>query len=428
MVESPRPGAGMTVTRERLIPLWVTGTFFGVALVTFAAIPFFLWTFRAELAAHVVRHPGLVFVVHLYALGWGTAVALGAIQQLGPVLFKSDVMPNPTQAAIGLAAYIAGLCFLLGGMFAYHPEAMVVGGSLLLIAIGTTMANMLRTLRGQGRRSVVLRFAVPAFLSLISVALVGVVLAWNMQSGLLGLTWAPVFFAHLYLGPLGWFGLLIPGVSYELGPFFGLTRQGRIAPPVRFVHAVAWLLLIGIVGGLIATAARIGHPILLVPAAVGYALFLFDLRWIYTPRERVRRTAVLTGVRLSHLYLALLTLALFLAAVGVDLFGDWRIVAAFGWLTAAGWVSNAVAAYLHRILPFLLWHHRYWGKGKDEIKTPFQHMISQKAGRLGFYIYNTGVLLVAAGFALPATLGLGIAILAAGTLLLVGNLAASYWR
>src|SRR5690606_5846831 len=103
-------------------------------------------------------------------------------------------------------------------------------------------------------------------------------------------------------------------------------------------------------------------------------------------------------------------------------------IRAFAWLIAAGWLSNAIAAYLHRILPFVVWHNRYWGAPKEAIRTRFPDMVSQRLGRRGFYLYNAGVIAVLAGFADPSALVLAAGLLTAGTWMLSLNLLRTFFR
>src|SRR5690606_26157120 len=102
-------------------------------------------------------------------------------------------------------------------------------------------------------------------LSLLLVGVVGVLLAVNLRTGWLGADWAAALRSHVYLGPVGWFGLLIPGVSYELGPFFGITRWGNEKGRGRFFILVAGLLAGGLVLGLAGVVGGWFRPVLLLP-------------------------------------------------------------------------------------------------------------------------------------------------------------------
>ena len=428
MNKPAEPGTGIRVSKERLLPLWVTGGFMGLGLLAFGVIPVVLWFARDSLARGIFVHPAVVLLAHLYALGLGASVAMGAWPQLLVVAFQAETAAPRKWSSAALPLYVAGLAFLAGGMAASAFAVVAVGGSLLLAAILLNLLGTAGGARKAGRSSVMTPFVAPALLSLLLTAAVGIALATNRVTHWLGPEWLRVFGSHLYLGPVGWFGLLIPGVSYELAPFFGLTRTGNDPGKGRFHGYVAALLAAGFAGGWFAVLVGRFHPLLFAPLAAGYILFVLDLRGIFGWRPPERRTPTLAGVRAAHAYLA--GLAVWLLAIGFAGGAALRAWTLFGWLAAAGWLANSVMAYLHRILPFLLWHHRYWGKPKEEVRTSFPRMVDKDRARLGFWLYNAGVVAVAAGILLrsgalllPANI-----LFAAGSWLLLANLVAAYFR
>ena len=428
-----RAGAGIRVTRERLQPLGTVGGFIALGLAVFALIPLWAWSRRGALAAGAFVMPGIVALVHLYVIGWGTAVALGALQQLSNVVFQPRNPVAPRYSIISLALFGLGLVPFFTGLITLRYALTGVGGTLLFAAFAVTAGVVVRSVRTGERASVVTMFVAPAVLSLLGVAVVGALIAFHRVTGLLGDTWTKALASHLYLGPLGWFGLLIPGISYELAPFFGLTRGGEEKGLGRYPGWVAGLLLAGLVGGLVLALAGRFRSWALLPLASGYLLYVYDLRGIYRARPLIRRTATLTGVRSANAYLV--AAALMLAAGGFvpGLWGNGRWLTTLGWLALAGWLSCNVVGYLHRILPFVAWHNRYWGKEKELIRTRFQDMVDQRLGRMGFYVYNAGVVLVAAGLwaAQPVRewlVAVGILFVALGSWVLVFNLGRVYVR
>lgn len=432
------PGAGIRVSPERLLPLWVTGGFFALGLLAFAVIPLVVGWARKPLADGIFAHHGVVLLAHLFALGWGTSVALGAWQQLGNVAWQSTPPPRTTYAKASFPAYLAGVAILSAGMASSRFGWASVGGALIGIAVLLSLITSVQAIRRAERGSVMLPFAAPAFFSLVLVAAVGVMLAINRSTGWLGASWYPAIAAHLYLGPAGWFGLLIPGVSYELAPFFGLTTTKGEARRGRLSLVVACLLGLGLLGGLLSALFGFFHPIWLAVTGAGYLVFLADLRGVYGRRPARRQNATLTGVRAAHAYLSALALWLLwetllqgeLVGPGFTVASGLRRWTLAGWFAGAGWLSNSIVAYLHRILPFLLWHSRYWGKPKEEVKTGFPRMVDQQLGRVGLWVYNIGVVGTGLGLWLrldPVVL-CGVLVLAVGTWMLTFNLGRAYWR
>lgn len=428
MKKPAEPGTGIRVSKERLLPVAVTGGFMGLGLLAFGVIPIVLWYARDSLARGIFVHPAVILLAHLYALGLGASVAMGAWPQLLVVAFQAETAAPKKWSLASFPLYVAGLVLLAGGMAASAFAVVAAGGGLLLFAIFFNLLAAASVARKVERYSVMTAFVAPALVSLFLAAAVGIALATSRVTNWLGPHWLRAIGSHLYLGPVGWFGLLIPGVSYELAPFFGLTRTGNDPGKGRFHKHVAALLISGFAGGWLTALLGRFHPLFFAPLAAGYILFVFDLRGIYGWRPPERRTPTLAGVRAAHAYLG--GLALWLFGIGFAGGATLRAWSLFGWFAAAGWLANSVMAYLHRILPFLLWHHRYWGKPKEEVRTSFPRMVDKHRARLALWIYNAGVLGVGGGLLLhsgalllPATL-----LFAAGSWLLVANLAPAYFR
>ena len=350
--EAATPGVGIRVSRERLLPLWLTGGFFAIGLFTFAVIPLVFWWARRPLGEGIFAHHSVVLLAHLFALGWGTAVALGAWPQLATVALQSAGSLRPGLVKGSLAAYLLGLPLMLFAMARGEYAWVAVGGGAVATAVLLSLLTSLPGIRRGERNSVMLAFAAPAFLSLFLVALVGVVLAINRVTGWLGPSWYQTIAAHLYLGPVGWFGLLIPGVSYELAPFFGLTKTRGEPGRGRRHRLVAIILATGLLGGLISALFGAFHPVWLGVTASGYLIFLVDLKAVYGKRPFERRTATLTGVRAAHAHLLLLALWLAweslmqagLAGPGYATASALRRWTLFGWFAAAGWLSNSIVS------------------------------------------------------------------------------------
>lgn len=423
-----RAGAGIRVSQERLMPLGAIGAHFAAALLVFAAIPLWVAHSAAELAGAVLIHPKLVLLVHLYALGFGGFVALGALRQLGPVVFQSAPPEDSRLFRAGFWAMSAGFASFVYGIATYRYAFAAVGGALMTAAFVINFAALAGAVRRGTRRSVIQWFALPAAASLIGAGTLGMLAAWHRVTGLLGGVWAQVLGSHLYLGPLGFYVFLIVGVTYELAPFFGLTRGGSDKGLGKYDRLVLSLLLLGFVLDWGAALFWRRQPAFLLPVALGLLLFLFDLRGIFRRRDKIRKTATLTGVRASHGYLLAIAGMIAAGSAAPGLWGNAGWLRAFAWLIASGWLSNAVIGYLHRILPFVAWHNRYWGKAKEEVRTRFQDMVSQRLGKWGLYIYNAGVVGALIGFDSRPGILAASAAMAAGAWMLTFNLGRALFR
>ncbi len=423
-----RAGAGIRVSKERLQPLGVVGAFFGTALLVFAVIPLWVMYSAEELAGAVLIHRKVVLLVHLYALGLGGFVALGALRQLAPVVFQSAAPGDSRTFRVGFVGMFVGFLLFVYGISGYRYAYVAVGGAFMTLSFAINFTALASAVRQQSRRSVIQWFVLPAALSLIGTGALGMLAAWHRVTGILGGGWAEVLGSHLYLGPLGFYGFLVPGVTYELAPFFGLTRGGDDKGLGKYERVVLTLMLVGFALGWGSTLLGRHHPAFMIPVALGLLLFVFDLRGVFRRRDDIRKTPTLTGVRASQGYLLAIAMMIGVGGAAPQLWGNAGWIRAFAWLIAAGWLSNAVIGYLHRILPFLAWHTRYWGKPKEDVRTRFQDMVGKRLGKNGLYIYNAGVIGVTIGFGAPAAVLAAGAVMAVGAWVLVFNLGRAFFR
>jgi len=169
---------------------------------------------------------------------------------------------------------------------------------------------------------------------------------------------------HASFALLGWVGGLIGVVSWEVLPMFYLAR------PLRAWQRRLWLGLVygglGLAAGVLPLAA-LSPPLLglrwmaaaaALPAIV--AVGFVQPKWQADAlRARLRRRA---DSSLGYWYVAL-ALAPVTAAVAIvaAVVPDPRVRVLFVWLAVWGWAGVTVHGMLARIMPFLVWLHRYSG-------------------------------------------------------------------
>lgn len=381
---------GIRVTRENLVSLSALVPYFAFGLVSFPAMALLVLFALEPFQAGAYRHHIILAVLHTAFLGWGSAVALGSLQQLAPVVFGTELHSTNLARWVSIP-YVIGVSSLVIGLIGLYPMLLVVGSVLVPASVILTMVNVWLS---QSRSSVqaaqrIRPFVRSAMFYFVLTVLAGAALAINLRTNWLGGYWLQVFPGHVTLGLIGWFGMLVLGISYHLLPFFGLTDK-KERP--RLTNVVLLALHAGLICAWLAGAftplAWLFGPISRVILALGAAAFLVDTRSLFRRRPRQKIHPLLTHVRLAHLYLAVVAIALL-----TTLFASapkqvvWIGVAGVG-----GWLSNAILGYLYRILPFYVWHNKYWGRTAEPGVPAFRDMIAEGPAWLGFVLYNAGVL------------------------------------
>ncbi len=210
--------------------------------------------------------------------------------------------------------------------------------------------------------------------------LAGAALAVNLTTGWLAPAWRATFAAHVAAAAGGWFIMLVIGISYHLLTFFGFVEKKQA---FRWPKLVRRLLHLGIGLAILAAALpSLGHGAWAQPAtgfagllaAAACGLFVWDGRGLYAPRGRERMHPAVGHVPRGPLVSASVRPAAGrprpAPAFGLRPSATW--MTALGFLAAAGWLSGTILGYLHRILPFIVWHNRYWGRGHVPGVPPFE--------------------------------------------------------
>jgi hypothetical protein len=390
-----------------------------VGMVGFAAA----LVFRAPWLAGHHFQAATLGLVHLAVLGWLMPVALGALLQLAPVLFEGKTGPAaPAWIAWGL--YTLGAWGMIAHFFALKfGPGMIASGSMALAAFAIHGALLGRTMARGNSFGLTGAFLASAIFHLLVAATIGLVLAWNLWRPFLPKNHLVVLQGHAHAAGLGFFGLLVMGVGDRLLEMF-LVSHGASQTPARIAlvatNAAVLALTVSYVFGPWTWLTDAGAAL----AAVGVAAFLVRVAGIRRKRIR-RRLDVSLGyslVALGYLGVAAAggaTLALF------DLPTEWaeRLAHAYGLIALIGFLGTLVIGQLGKILPFLVWLHRFEPfAGRKKIPLA-SDLLPEAPQRWAFRALNAGLPILAVGVAvdLAAVRIAGATLFAAGVFLAAKN-------
>jgi len=368
--------------------------------------------------------PLLLGLVHLCVLGWLMPIALGALHQLVPVVFETPVR-SERLAWIAFVLYAVSVPVFITGLWTSALGwALPLAGSGAATAIWLYVANLAATLARSRRRSLTGLYVLAALGWLLLAVTLGALLAWNLQRPYLPLFHVALLRAHAHAAGLGFFGLLIMGVAYRLLEMFLLShgaseRAGQVA--LVAVH-VALLTLVP------ALAFQLGRPALALAAAaaaVGVAAFITQVAAIF--RRRLRRRV---DVSWRYTATALVYLSL-TAAIGAGLAlgparQPWvdRLPLAYGFLALVGFAGSVVIGQLYKIVPFLVWLHRFAPYVGLKRVPSAAELLGERPKQVQFALMHAGLVAFLAGVLIDAAAlrVCGAAAFVASSLLFVRNL------
>jgi hypothetical protein len=361
--------------------------------------------------------PHLLMLTHLFTLVFASMAALGALYQLVPVVLRVPIADEGL-ARLGFWPYAAGALTLALGFWRYTVPALIVGGTLVFLGVGIALVVLARTLRSAPQLNLTGRYIASALVYFALVVTLGIIFVVNKRLAFWPVAVLPSIASHALLGGVGWLTLLIVGVSYKLVPMFALThdvdeRLGRINL-VLFNLVVPSLALTLLLDG----PAWLRLPLALaLVAACG--IYIYDMARILRRRLRRKLDLTLRAFRVALGYLALSALLGILLVAGVF---DGRLPAGRGamlyaWSGFGGWIGLTIVGMLHKIVPFLLWTHRYGAKAGAGRVPLVRDLIDARRAEATYWLLNAGIPLVLVGMLLGlpwvTTVG-GVTLAAAG--------------
>ncbi len=376
----------------------------------------------SDLAAFYDK-PHLLAITHLLVLGWINLCAFGVLLQLVPVVFYAPLR-WPRLAWGHLVIYVAGASGLVAAFWIGRFDApLIAAAAVVWLGIALLVFNLGATLVGSGKRDITSWLIAGALVNLLLTATVGLLLAVNFTHPFLPASHLEFLELHAHLGFAGWLLCLIMGAGRRLLPMFLVAPE---PPPRR-----AALAFVAVESGLVLWGAGLWlapHAAWIVPAAIallvlGLALWLIEAATIVRTRSR---RALDPALKTAVVALGLLAVA---AAAGVAVARSAGLaspaVQAYGALFLLGAVSLLIQAFLYKIIPFLVWLHRWSGLVGRQPVPNLRGIAGVAWMRTQLAIFAAGVALLVAGMfvsSTPLLRGGAALLLLSAALLLVNGL------
>ncbi len=369
---------------------------------------------------HYNQH--VIAVTHLFVLGFICSVIMGAMYQLVPVALETKLY-SERLVRWQFALHVIGFIGMVWMFRVWNMKQVGHFGAVLTLGVGLFVFNMAQTLRRVPKWNVTAT-AVTAALGWISLTVfVGLSIAtgkcaYESTSGLATVSGIRTLVgalrslagfmsrfdaigamhAHAHLGGVGFFIMLIVGVSYKLIPMFTLSEvQSRNRAVLSLM-----LLNLGVAGSFLAILLRspwkFAFAVCLVAALTIYG---WELHAILRVRKR---RALDWGTRhfITAAALLLLTspLAIVLSWPGLPLTQmTGRLENLYGFVGLVGVVSLAIIGMLYKIIPFLVWfgvYSKHIGRAKvpslADMYSPWLQMVGYWSFLAGLVATSTGIL------------------------------------
>lgn len=405
-VAAPAPGG---LVGRSAPPIRLPGEHFAAALAFWVIGAAGLAWVAPEIARGAFPLPRVAAVTHLFTLGWITTTIMGALYQFLPVALQVPIRSERV-AHIGFLMYAPGLALFIGSL-AMGSRASLLGAALFGTGLLLFAGNLAATLKQAPERNLTWWCLVGATVSLVSTVVLGASLAGNLWWSYLGANRFLAVGVHLHVAIAGWVMLVVVGVAHRLLPMFLLSHGASERP-----GKVAAVLLAGGTALLLGAHHALSPLVITAIAALligGVLAFLLQAVLFFRAK---RKPALDPGLRLAAAALVVLLGALLMAPLFLmQGLAVPRLATAYV-LALVGAISLFVAGHYYKIVPFLVWFHRF---GPLVGKRPVPRVVDLYDGRYG----NAAALLLAlatAGAVAGTLFGSSDAVRLAGVLYTVG--------
>ncbi len=379
----------MAVSKEFAPPFKLIAPFFvaGILFYLFFGISSLFFDIDYEfMNVHVAG------AVHLFLLGYVMMIIFGAMAQLVPVVLETGHFSVDLYYVI-FPLLAAGAATMVIG-FWFWPVAVGFGGLLVLISMLIFSTEVLLTIKKSTITSNTLKSVKIANIFL----LIGIVSGFLLATTVSGIGWFDMdrlLKVHVYAVLGGYVMITVMGISMILLPMFGLSHGFDEKPFESALKIMTISVVAVILGGLtnIDPLAQLGY----IGSFAATGIYLYQIFLIYKTRARKENDIWFFSVLTAYISLAIALICGFLYLLSADyrplLYGA-------VWLFFIGFLGFLINGHLFKIVPFLVWFHKYSDKvGKERVP-----MLSEMYPKKSAY-YQFGFSLAAAVLGFLALLG-----------------------
>ncbi len=374
--------AGLSL--DQAPPISIPASFFAIVPLAFIAMgSFLLWHGGRLFDTHWA--PQTIAATHIGTLGLLGSAMLGALYQMTPVLAGSAIPCIRLAHAVHLFWVLGcgALVFSLSTLSKLPAEAafflLIAAATLFAFPTGWALARA----PARNASAIGMSLAVAAF---ALVTLLGLRMAFAYWTGRFPADRVSWIFAHAILALVVWVGGLLVSVSWQVVPMFYLT--GDFPSWARRLLLLSLLVtMLGVPASLMASSTK-WIALSALPAGLGVFALHPALTWkMIRNRRRARADISLSFWRVG----LLISASILPLSAWAWLTSSSRAILLVGWLVIWGWAGLIVHGMLTRILPFLVWFHRFAPDAGIKPIPSMRSILPETPTRIGFRLHMASV-------------------------------------
>jgi len=369
-------------------PFKIVTKYFAVAIISFVILNFLLLINYNSIGGHHFQ-PKILSINHIATLGWITMIIFGAMFQLVPVVLETKLF-SEILADIQFWIYLLGVIGLVYCFWVFNTGILMTTSAILLnVAMLIFAFNIIVTMKRVKKWNVTAWYLSVAIFYLIVTAIVGLLLTINLWTPYIKSDHLQYLNLHAHIAFIGWVSMVIMGVSFKLIPMFTLSHGF----PLTNAKQAFWLINIGLLGisnTIFFEVKTFLYFIFTGLIVLGIMFFLRQIQIIFKNRIRKKFDIGIKFSFVAYIMLGLTTiLGTFIAFVDYDNIINMALI--YGYMIIFSYISMLIVGQMYKIVPFLVWYHKYSSKVGLEPVPMLKDMFNEKFAHVEFYIMIVAV-------------------------------------
>ena len=370
-------------------PFRTVSKYFVAAIISFVLLNLLLLLNHSDIIGHHFN-PKILAITHIATLGWISMIIFGALFQLVPVVLEVKLF-SEVLAEVQFWIYLIGVSGLVYSFWFFETGLyMNISAILLNLAMFIFAFNIIMTFTKVKKWNITGLYLASAIFYLIVTAIAGLLLAINLGSPYIKIDHLQYLNLHAHVAFIGWVSMVVMGVAYKLIPMFTLSHGYSM----KYANWAFWLINIALLG--INTIFHYEDTTFLYyiftpMIALGILLFLIQVFIIFKKRVRKKLDTGLKYSSYAFLMLGLTTvLGIFIAFV--DYQNILNLTLIYGYMIIFGYLSMLIVGQMYKIVPFLVWYHKYSSKVGIEKVPMLKEMFNEKYAGYGLHLMIAAIL------------------------------------
>ena len=381
----------MNISQQFAPPFKLVGSFFVSAmLILFIGI---VLLFNFDINSLHTQNAFVLSWVHLFLLGFIIMSIFASMAQLLPVVLEVEHFSIDLYYVVNPLLFIGTILIFFG--FYKYPVILSYGGVIVFISFFIFLFESFLTIKKVKKLNFLSTTVLVANIFLLLGLIVAIILSF-VYSGNLDLDIKALMLSHIYLVFVGYLGITIISMSYILIPMFWLSHSFNNI----YLKLAFYSISVGVVLVVLSQILKfklfenLGYFVVLI----GFILFIYQLYLIFKTKVRKQKDIYYKYIVFSVINFVT---ALILVCLYFIVLNDYFLVVA-GFIFLLGFLTPIITAHLYKIIPFLVWFHRFAPLvGKQKVPM-LADMVPIKSSDFGFVFYFVGFVLSLIAFSLSS--------------------------